>query len=190
MGAQGGRRIAAARSHLRATARLVAWVLVGGLVAGLARAAAPMLARMRGSMPWSRGEERRVCPLLRSIGAMVRRGSRPLADAYCSRSDHSYRRYEALESLLAGGLATPASYGCALTAQLAAFPEIRRLGYFARMVEEFDALGGGGDWPGPDATSRTRSRRGRTARRRRGCANGSRQSWVTLTIRPSRQTSR
>ncbi len=33
----------------------------------------------------------------------------------------------------------------------AAFPEIRELGYFASMVEELDAPGDGGEWPGPDA---------------------------------------
>jgi phthiocerol/phenolphthiocerol synthesis type-I polyketide synthase D len=34
---------------------------------------------------------------------------------------------------------------------LAAFPEIRGLGYFTRLVEELDIAGDGGDWAGPDA---------------------------------------
>ncbi|WP_201407630.1 hypothetical protein, partial [Mycobacterium paraintracellulare] len=34
---------------------------------------------------------------------------------------------------------------------LAAFPEIRGIGYFTRVVEELDAAGDLGDWGGPDA---------------------------------------
>ncbi|SPM37624.1 phenolpthiocerol synthesis type-I polyketide synthase PpsD [Mycobacterium rhizamassiliense] len=34
---------------------------------------------------------------------------------------------------------------------LIAFPEIRSLGYFTSVVEELDAAGDGGDWPGPEA---------------------------------------
>jgi phthiocerol/phenolphthiocerol synthesis type-I polyketide synthase D len=34
---------------------------------------------------------------------------------------------------------------------LIAFPEIRHLGYFTSVVEELDAAGDGGDWPGPEA---------------------------------------
>ena len=42
-------------------------------------------------------------------------------------------------------------HGCALIARRAAFPEISELGFFARLVEELDAVSDGGDWPGPDA---------------------------------------
>ena len=56
-----------------------------------------------------------------------------------------------MESLLATTSSRRASHGCVSIAQLAAFPEICELGYFARLVEELDAGSDGGDWPGPDA---------------------------------------
>jgi phthiocerol/phenolphthiocerol synthesis type-I polyketide synthase D len=58
---------------------------------------------------------------------------------------------EALESLVGGNLARVGVVRLRLDRAAAAFPEIRELGYFASMVEELDALGDGGEWPGPDA---------------------------------------
>ncbi|HYB36145.1 MAG TPA: type I polyketide synthase [Mycobacterium sp.] len=58
---------------------------------------------------------------------------------------------EALESLVGGNLARVGVARLRLDRAAAAFPEIRGLGYFARLVEELDALSEGGDWPGPDA---------------------------------------
>jgi phthiocerol/phenolphthiocerol synthesis type-I polyketide synthase D len=58
---------------------------------------------------------------------------------------------EALEWLVGGDLARAGVARLRLDRAAAAFPEIRELGYFASMVEELDALGDGGDWPGPDA---------------------------------------
>jgi phthiocerol/phenolphthiocerol synthesis type-I polyketide synthase D len=58
---------------------------------------------------------------------------------------------EALESLVAGNLARVGVARLRLDRAAAAFPEIRELGYFAKVVEELDALSDGGDWPGPDA---------------------------------------
>jgi phthiocerol/phenolphthiocerol synthesis type-I polyketide synthase D len=58
---------------------------------------------------------------------------------------------EALESLLSGDLARVGVARLRLDRAAAAFPEIRELGYFTTLVEELDALGDRGDWPGPDA---------------------------------------
>jgi phthiocerol/phenolphthiocerol synthesis type-I polyketide synthase D len=58
---------------------------------------------------------------------------------------------EALESLVGGELARVGVARLRLDRAAAAFPEIRELGYFAKVVEELDALSDGGDWPGPDA---------------------------------------
>ena len=58
---------------------------------------------------------------------------------------------EALESLVGGSLARVGVARLRLDRAAAAFPEIRQLGYFAKLVEELDALSDGGEWPGPDA---------------------------------------
>jgi phthiocerol/phenolphthiocerol synthesis type-I polyketide synthase D len=58
---------------------------------------------------------------------------------------------EALESLVGGNLTRAGVARLRLDRAAAAFPEIRELGYFARLVEELDALSDGGDWPGPGA---------------------------------------
>jgi phthiocerol/phenolphthiocerol synthesis type-I polyketide synthase D len=58
---------------------------------------------------------------------------------------------EALESLIGGGLANVGVARLRLDRAAAAFPEIRELGYFVKLVEELEALGDRGDWPGPDA---------------------------------------
>jgi phthiocerol/phenolphthiocerol synthesis type-I polyketide synthase D len=57
---------------------------------------------------------------------------------------------EALESLLATGRGHTGLARLRPDRALAAFPEIRRLGYFAPVVEEFDAAGDGDDWAGLD----------------------------------------
>ena len=62
-------RLAAARCHGRPRARLVGWVLFDVVPAGFARAGARTPLRVRGSMPWSRGDGHRVCLPPRSIGA-------------------------------------------------------------------------------------------------------------------------
>ncbi|MGC2348160.1 MAG: beta-ketoacyl reductase, partial [Mycobacterium sp.] len=58
---------------------------------------------------------------------------------------------EALESLVGGNLARVGVVRLRLDRAAAAFPEIRELGYFARVVEELDALSDGGQWLGPEA---------------------------------------
>jgi phthiocerol/phenolphthiocerol synthesis type-I polyketide synthase D len=58
---------------------------------------------------------------------------------------------EALESLVGGNLTRAGVARLRLDRAAAAFPEISGLGYFARLVEELDALSDGDDWPGPDA---------------------------------------
>jgi phthiocerol/phenolphthiocerol synthesis type-I polyketide synthase D len=58
---------------------------------------------------------------------------------------------EALEALLAAGVTRMGVARLRLDRALAAFPEIRELGYFARVVEELDDLAAGRDWPGPEA---------------------------------------
>jgi phthiocerol/phenolphthiocerol synthesis type-I polyketide synthase D len=58
---------------------------------------------------------------------------------------------EALESLVGGNLARVGVVRLRLDRAAAAFPEIRELGYFARVVEELDALSDGGEWLGPEA---------------------------------------
>ena len=81
LGAQGGRRITAARSHHRATARLVGRLLFGGLAAGLPGAGRLRLrecvARRPGRVATSIGSARNRDQL----GPVVGGGSRPLADA-------------------------------------------------------------------------------------------------------------
>ena len=58
---------------------------------------------------------------------------------------------EALESLVGGDLTRAGVARLRLDRAAAAFPEISGLGYFARLVDELDALSDGDDWPGPDA---------------------------------------
>jgi len=58
---------------------------------------------------------------------------------------------EALESLVGGALNRVGVGRLRLDRAAAAFPEIRELGYFARVVEELDALSDGGEWLGPEA---------------------------------------
>jgi phthiocerol/phenolphthiocerol synthesis type-I polyketide synthase D len=58
---------------------------------------------------------------------------------------------EAMESLVGGNLVQVGVARLRLDRAAAAFPEIRELGYFSRMVEELDAQSDGGDWPGPGA---------------------------------------
>ena len=57
---------------------------------------------------------------------------------------------EALECLLATGRAHTGLVRLRADRAQAAFPEIRRLGYFARVIEEF-GLAGADDWTGPDS---------------------------------------
>ncbi|AGB26046.1 polyketide synthase family protein [Mycobacterium sp. JS623] len=57
----------------------------------------------------------------------------------------------ALDSLLGSDLVRVGITRLRLDRAAAAFPEIRKLGYFAEMVEELDAIDSGGDWPGVDA---------------------------------------
>ena len=58
---------------------------------------------------------------------------------------------EALESLLATDRTMTGVARLRTDRALAAFPEIRGLGYFTRVVEELDMAGDGGDWAGSDA---------------------------------------
>jgi phthiocerol/phenolphthiocerol synthesis type-I polyketide synthase D len=59
---------------------------------------------------------------------------------------------EALETLLGTGRTLTGVARLRTDRALAAFPEIRGLGYFSRVVEELDAAdGGGGDWAGIDS---------------------------------------
>ena len=58
---------------------------------------------------------------------------------------------EALESLLATDRTMTGVARLRTDRALAAFPEIRGLGYFTRVVEELDMADDGGDWAGPDA---------------------------------------
>jgi phthiocerol/phenolphthiocerol synthesis type-I polyketide synthase D len=58
---------------------------------------------------------------------------------------------EALESLLAAGRTITGVARLRADRALVAFPEIRELGYFTRVVEELDMASDGGDWAGPDA---------------------------------------
>ncbi len=58
---------------------------------------------------------------------------------------------EALEALLASGRRLTGVARLRADRVIAAFPEIRGLGYFAQLVEEFDFVDDGGDWAGPDA---------------------------------------
>jgi phthiocerol/phenolphthiocerol synthesis type-I polyketide synthase D len=58
---------------------------------------------------------------------------------------------EALEALLASGRVNTGLARLRTDRALAAFPEIRRLGYFARLTEELDTAGGSDDWAGPDS---------------------------------------
>ena len=52
---------------------------------------------------------------------------------------------------MGGNLARVGVVRLRLDRAAAAFPEIRELGYFARVVEELDALSDGGEWLGPEA---------------------------------------
>ena len=58
---------------------------------------------------------------------------------------------EALESLLATDRTMTGVARLRTDRALAAFPEIRGLGYFTRVVEELDMADDGGDWAGPGA---------------------------------------
>ncbi|BBX72827.1 type I polyketide synthase [Mycobacterium shinjukuense] len=58
---------------------------------------------------------------------------------------------EALEALLAADRPHTGVARLRADRTLAAFPEIRGIGYFTRVVEELDAAGDLGDWGGPDA---------------------------------------
>src|SRR6185295_16685875 len=58
---------------------------------------------------------------------------------------------EALETLLGTGRTMTGVARLRTDRALAAFPEIRGLGYFTRVVEELDLADDGGDWAGPDA---------------------------------------
>jgi phthiocerol/phenolphthiocerol synthesis type-I polyketide synthase D len=58
---------------------------------------------------------------------------------------------EALESLLAADRTITGVARLRADRALVAFPEIRELGYFTRVVEELDMASDGGDWAGPDA---------------------------------------
>jgi phthiocerol/phenolphthiocerol synthesis type-I polyketide synthase D len=58
---------------------------------------------------------------------------------------------EALEVLVGGDLTRVGVARLRLDRAAATFPEIKDVGYFARLVEESDAMSTGGDWPGPDA---------------------------------------
>ncbi len=106
LGAQGGRRIAAARSHRRPRARLVGWLLVGGVPAGLARAGGlrvrECVARCPGRVATSIGS---ACHH-DQLGPVVGRRNRSLADtSVLSIPSAPAEGIEALESLLAGNLA-------------------------------------------------------------------------------------
>ncbi len=57
---------------------------------------------------------------------------------------------EALESVLAADRTRTGIARLRADRILAAFPEIRRLGYFAQLVEEFNLADDAGDWAGPD----------------------------------------
>lgn len=57
---------------------------------------------------------------------------------------------EALEYLLATDRTMTGVARLRTDRALVAFPEIRELGYFTRVVEELDMAGDGGDWAGPD----------------------------------------
>jgi phthiocerol/phenolphthiocerol synthesis type-I polyketide synthase D len=58
---------------------------------------------------------------------------------------------EALDALLAADRALTGVARLRADRALIAFPEIRGIGYFARVVEELDTAGDLGDWAGPDA---------------------------------------
>ena len=58
---------------------------------------------------------------------------------------------EAMESLVGCNLSRTGVVRLRLDRAAAAFPEICELGYFARLVEELDAVSNGGDWPRPEA---------------------------------------
>jgi phthiocerol/phenolphthiocerol synthesis type-I polyketide synthase D len=58
---------------------------------------------------------------------------------------------EALESLLGGGIHRAGVARLRLDRASAAFPEIRELGYFSRLVEELESDDDDDDWPGPAA---------------------------------------
>ncbi|MCB0939936.1 MAG: type I polyketide synthase [Mycobacterium sp.] len=58
---------------------------------------------------------------------------------------------EALEALLATDRAITGVARLRADRALVAFPEIRQLGYFTRVVEELDMADDAGDWAGPDA---------------------------------------
>jgi phthiocerol/phenolphthiocerol synthesis type-I polyketide synthase D len=58
---------------------------------------------------------------------------------------------EGLEALLATDRAHTGFARLRPDRALAAFPEIRRLGYFTQVVAELDIAGDGGDWAGPEA---------------------------------------
>ena len=72
VGAQGGRRVAAARGDSHPTARLVGWLLFHGFAAGFAGSTGVHDRAMRGSTPWWRGDAHRVYPQPRSAGASGR----------------------------------------------------------------------------------------------------------------------
>ncbi|WP_122508746.1 beta-ketoacyl reductase, partial [Mycobacterium innocens] len=58
---------------------------------------------------------------------------------------------EALDSLLAAGRARTGVARLRADRALIAFPEIRGISYFTRVVDELDSAGDLGDWAGPDA---------------------------------------
>src|SRR6185437_694392 len=58
---------------------------------------------------------------------------------------------EALDALLTAGRALTGVARLRTDRALIAFPEIRGIGYFTRVVEELDTAGDLGDWAGPDA---------------------------------------
>ena len=87
---------------------------------------------------------------------------------------------EAMESLLRRNLVQAGVARLRLDRAAAAFPEICEIGYFARLVEELDAVRDGGDWPGPTRFANSIPTRP-TRSSPRGCAAASRQSWATRT---------
>ncbi|OSC40412.1 type I polyketide synthase [Mycobacterium decipiens] len=77
---------------------------------------------------------------------------------------------EALDSLLAAGRCSTGVARLRADRALVAFPEIRGIGYFTRVVDELDTVGDLGDWGGPDALADLDPAEARRAVTERMCA--------------------
>ncbi len=135
-----------------AATRLVGRVLLGSLPARLARPGGLCKRQRLARRPGRLAQRFRSDPPPRSTGDRGRRSASPSRWPVVSLDPITPTEgIEALESLLGTDRTMTGVARLRTDRALAAFPEIRGLGYFTRVVEEVDLADDGGDWAGPDA---------------------------------------